>query len=253
MKSKSMFCVLTAAAAALMITSVSLQASEADDRIEDSFKKSFVYQTLLKEDAIDTDVKDGVVCLKGTVADEFHKAQAEETAANQIGVIKVDSKLVTKAEAAADNADEWIGRKVKLALLFHRNVSIRKTTVEVKDGIVTLTGEASSLAQKELTTEYAGDVEGVKSVKNAMTVAATPEVTPRTEGEKIDDASVTAQVKTALWTHRSTSAMKTKVVTRNGVVTLTGIARNAAEKALVTKLVTDTLGVESVNNEMTIQ
>ncbi len=253
MKSKTMICMLTAAATALLFTSVPLQASEADDRIEDSFKKSFVYQTLLKEDAIDTDVKDGVFCLKGTVADEFHKALAEETAANQPGVVRVDSKLVTKAEAASANADEWMARKIKLALFFHRNVSIRNTNVDVKDGIVTLTGEASSLAQKELTTEYANDVEGVKAVKNAMTVAATPEVAKRTEGEKIDDASVTAQVKTALCTHRSTSAMKTKVVTRNGAVTLTGIAGNAAEKALVTKLVTDTLGVESVNNEMTIQ
>ncbi|MFA6931177.1 MAG: BON domain-containing protein [Lentisphaeria bacterium] len=86
-----------------------------------------------------------------------------------------------------------------------------------------------------------------------MTVAAKPEVAERTEGVKIDDASVTAQVKTALWTHRSTSSMKTKVVIRNGEVTLTGIARNAAEKDLVSKLVTDTLGVKSVNNEMTIQ
>ena len=71
-------------------------------------------------------------------------------------------------------------------------------------------------------------------------------------GEKLDDASITAQVKTALFTHRSTSAMKTKVITRNGEVTLTGIAKNAAEKSLVTKLVDDIQGVTSVKNEMTV-
>jgi osmotically-inducible protein OsmY len=73
-----------------------------------------------------------------------------------------------------------------------------------------------------------------------------------TVGEKIDDASITAQVKMSLLSHRSTSALKTKVETTDGVVTLTGVTKNAAEKALVTKLVTDVNGVSSVVNNMTI-
>jgi hyperosmotically inducible periplasmic protein len=52
--------------------------------------------------------------------------------------------------------------------------------------------------------------------------------------------------------HHSTSALKTKVETTDGVVTLSGIAKNAAEKSLVTKLVTDVNGVSSVVNNMTI-
>ena len=38
----------------------------------------------------------------------------------------------------------------------------------------------------------------------------------------------------------------------DGVVTLTGIAKNTAEKALVTKLATDVYGVSRVVNNMTI-
>jgi osmotically-inducible protein OsmY len=143
--------------------------------------------------------------------------------------------------------------KVKSALLFHRNVRATKTDVNVADGVVSLSGEASSLAQKELTTEYAKDVEGVKEVKNNMTIAKTPAKPEETVGEKIDDASITAQVKGALMSHRSTSALKTKVETADGVVTLSGIAKNAAEKSLVTKLVTDINGVITVVNNMTIQ
>ena len=59
-------------------------------------------------------------------------------------------------------------------------------------------------------------------------------------------------MKSSLLSHRSTSALKTKVSTTDGVVTLTGIAKNAAEKSLVTKLVTDIDGVTSVVNDMTI-
>ena len=85
-----------------------------------------------------------------------------------------------------------------------------------------------------------------------MTIAKTPAKPDETIGEKIDDASITAQVKSSLLSHRSTSALKTKVETTDGVVTLSGIAKNAAEKSLVTKLVTDINGVNSVVNNMTI-
>ena len=85
-----------------------------------------------------------------------------------------------------------------------------------------------------------------------MTIAKTPAKPGETIGEKIDDASITAQDKSTLMSHRSTSALKTKVRTADGVVTLSGIAKNAAEKSLVTKLVTDIDGVISVNNNMTI-
>jgi hyperosmotically inducible protein len=254
MKQASMYpLVFSAAAAVMLVTSAPLRASETDDKIESSFKKTYVYQTYLKDDAVKTEAKNGVVTLSGTVAEESHKGLAQDTVASLPGVTRVDNQLATKAEVAAENADTWMGRKIKLALLFHRNVNAGNTTIEVKDGAVTLRGEASSTAQKELTSEYAKDIEGVKEVKNEMTIATKPLVAERTEGEKIDDASITAQVKTALLTHRSTSSVKTKIETRDGVVMLTGIAKNAAEKTLVTKLVSDIQGVTSVKNEMTVE
>ena len=93
----------------------------------------------------------------------------------------------------------------------------------------------------------------MKEVKNEMTVAAAPETAERTAGEKMDDASITAQVKTALSIRRSTSSIRTKVETRDGVVTLIGLVKNRDEKSLVTKLVTDIQGVTSVKNQMTIE
>ena len=101
-----------------------------------------------------------------------HKSLAEDTVASLPGVKSVDNQLVISGEQPAEHSDAWITMKVKTALLFHRNVSATGTTVYTKDGIVTLQGEASSMAQKELTTEYAKDVDNVKEVKNDMTVAA---------------------------------------------------------------------------------
>jgi len=259
MKRKEMVRVAFAVAiAAAFFTGTPLRAAAIDDPAIDasigpSFKATYVYRTYLKDDAINAEAKAGVVTLTGTVAEESNKTLAQDTAAGLPGVTGVDNQLVTKSELAAENADGWVVRKVKLALMFHQNVNASKTEVAAKDGVVTLKGEASSLAQKELATDYAKDIEGVTSVNNEMTVSAIPEPAGRTAGEKIDDMSITAQVKAALLTHRSTSSIKTQVTTRNGVVVLTGIAKNDAEKSLVSKLVADIQGVSSVNNEMTVE
>lgn len=237
---------------ALLIPSALLCASDTDDRIESTAKKSYVFKTYLKDDSINAESKNGVVTLTGTVAAESHKSLAENTVAGLPGVKSVDNRLKIKGESPAKHSDTWITMQVKTTLLFHRNVSAGETDVYVKDGIVTLRGTANSLAQKELTTEYAQDVDGVKEVKNEMTTAKTVVKPVETLGEKIDDASITAQVKMSLVSHRSTSALKTRVETKDGVVTISGIAKNAAEKSLVTKLVNDINGVNSVNNLMTI-
>ena len=240
------------AASALLLAGAPLSASQTDDRIESSARKSYVFKHYLTDDAIKTESKNGVVTLTGTVSEESHIGLASDTVSGLPGVKSVDNQLTVKGEAPAKHSDTWIALKVKTALLFHRNVRAIKTDVNVRDGIVTLSGEASSMAQKELTTEYAKDIDNVKEVKNEMTVARTPAKPDETSGEKIDDASITAQVKASLLSHHSTSALKTKVETTDGVVTLSGIAKNAAEKSLVTKLASDVNGVGSVVNNMTI-
>jgi hyperosmotically inducible periplasmic protein len=243
---------LLAAVSTITITGFSLHAADTDSRIESSAAKSYTFKTYLKDDSIKVDAKDGVVTLTGTVADSSHKSMAENTVASLPGVTSVDDQLKINGEQPAEHSDAWITTKVKTALLFHRNVSATGTTVYTKDGIVTLQGEASSMAQKELTTEYAKDIDNVKSVNNEMTIAKTSSMTGETMGDKIDDASITAQVKSSLLSHSSTSAMHTGVTTTDGVVTLTGVAKNDAEKSLVTKLATDINGVTSVINNMTI-
>jgi osmotically-inducible protein OsmY len=243
---------LAVIAGTLFITSAPLHAADTDSRIESAAAKSYTFKTYLKDDSIKTDSKDGVVTLTGTVADANHKALAENTVAGLPGVKSVDDQLTIKGEQPAEHSDTWISWKVKSALLFHRNVSATGTDVDVKDGIVTLTGQASSSAEKELTTEYAKDVDNVKAVENDMTVAVTPAAPDATVGDKIDDASITAEVKSSLFSHHSTSALHTTVSTADGVVTVSGIAKNDAEKSLVTKLATDINGVTSVINNMTI-
>jgi osmotically-inducible protein OsmY len=254
---------LLAVAVVLLVISgpVCASAAETDERIESSARKSYVFQIYLKNDAIKVESRDGVVTLTGTVAEEFHKSLAQETVASLPGVKSVDNRLELIGESAAENSDAWISMKVKATLLFHRNLSTSMNDVQVRDGVVTLRGEAANPAQIDLATEYVKDVEGVKDVQNEMIVSKTPRSSDeKTMGEKmgavgesIDDASVTALVKMTLLYHRATSALHTRVETNDGLVTLGGTARNAAEKDLATKYVQDVHGVKSVVNNISIE
>lgn len=62
--------------------------------------------------------------------------------------------------------------------------------------------------------------------------------------ESIDDASINAMIKTTLLYHRSTSALKTTVETKEG---------GKAEKNLATKHTSYVHGVKSMINNMTIE
>ncbi|MGB5216903.1 MAG: BON domain-containing protein [Smithella sp.] len=243
---------LIVAAVSLFMLGLPAQASQIDEGIESTARNSYVFKTFLQSDDIKIVSRDGNVTLTGIVADNFNKSLAQETLAGIPGVKNVDNKLGIKGESPTANSDAWLRDKVKATLLFHRSVNGLKIEVNVKDGIVSLRGGAESLSQKELAAEYARDVEGVKSVNNEMILIKTAKET-QTVGQKIDDASITAQVKLSLLYHRSTSAMNTKVETNNGDVTLYGKAGSAAEKNLATKFASDVNGVNSVYNRMIVE
>ena len=234
------------------LSAVPVCASEMDTQIESSAKNLYVFKTFLKGDDVTIQSKDGVVSLTGTVSNEPRKILAQEAIMGLPDVKSVNNELKIKGDAPVEKSDGWLAVNVKSVLLVHRSVSGLNTEVNVKDGIVTLRGEADNQAQKQLTGEYAEDVDGVKEVKNEMTVADAPKKEKETIGEKIDDASITAQIKFSLLFHRSTRVLKTQIKTQDGVVTVSGMAKNAAEKDLVTKRVNDINGVTKVDNQMTI-
>jgi osmotically-inducible protein OsmY len=220
--------------------------STVDRKIEEAAKASYNYRTVL-EDHVSVKANDGVVTLTGTVQDKDDRNLAADTVENLPGVVSVRNEI--KVEPTyPEKSDAWMAVKIRSRLLVKANVSAASTKVAVVDGNVVLSGTADNSAQKELTEVYAKDIDGVKSVKNEIVVTDKPTI-----GEKIDDASITSQVKYALLTHKSTSALKTKVVTSDGVVLVTGEASSDAEKSLVTKLASDVRGVSSVSNKMTVK
>ena len=250
---KAKYLVALMAAMVLMTIAGPLRAATTDAQIVSSVKDTYVFKTFLKGDDIKVVSQSGVVTLTGVVENSARKLLAEMTVAALPGVKSVDNRLTVKGAEPTANSDAWIKEKVETTLTLHKSVRDSQIEVAVKDGIVTLKGIAVNQAKKDLATAYTEDVEGVKNVKNEMTVSSTYKSTYSTAVEYVDDASITAQVKYALLTHRSTSALNTKVETKDGVVTLSGKAKNSAEKTLATLLANDINGVQGVNNLMTIE
>jgi len=93
---------------------------------------------------------------------------------------------------AQEHSDSWIALKLHTQLL--RSVEREQpptTTINVKDGVVTLTGTADNQAQKDLTGVYAKEIDWVKSVKTISSWNEKPTM-GETMGEHIDDASITS-------------------------------------------------------------
>lgn len=246
MKIKTLPTLLLTIASPLML----LASPETDRKIEEAARASYNYRTVL-EDHVKVKARDGIVTLTGTVQDNSEKALAVDTVENLPGVTGVKNNLTVKS-SYPEYSDDWMALKIRSRLLVKANVSAATTKVEVKDGVVTLSGTAENVAQKELTAIYAADIDHVKSVRNEIVVRNSPPE-KETIAEKVDDASITSQVKFALLTHKSTSAVQTKVTTNEGIVTVSGVAANDAERSLVSKLAGDVRGVRSVTNNMSVK
>ncbi len=67
-------------------------------------------------------------------------------------------------------SDSWITTKVKSDLAVEKDVSAMNISVKTVDGVVTLSGKASSQAEADKAVRVAGQINGVKSVVNNLDV-----------------------------------------------------------------------------------
>lgn len=126
-----------------------------------------------------------------------------------------------------------------------------KIEVQTTDGVVTLTGNIDSPEAKAAALDLARDTKGVTDVVDmiAVKVSDTSGDAPapgRTVGEKVDDAAITMKVKSRLLDDPQVKGLNIDVDTRDGVVYLTGLVRNASEKDAAIRLARETQGVRDV-------
>ncbi len=72
-------------------------------------------------------------------------------------------------------------------------------------------------------------------------------------GKNLDDAAITASVKTDILKDADLSVLKIDVDTKDGVVTLNGLANTEDAKARATRLASGVKGVKEVHNNLTVK
>ena len=177
----------TAAYAGDMDTDNKWEKGAKDAWIDGKAEATLLFNGNLDSFDINTDVKDGNVVLTGKVENSVDKKLAEELVANIDGVVSVDNKLTIVADDdmdsdLSDDAEDAVGEGtseltdakiatvIKTRLLMDTDISGFDIDVDVENGVVTLTGEVDSDAERDLAVEIAKNASDVKDVENNLRV-----------------------------------------------------------------------------------
>jgi osmotically-inducible protein OsmY len=170
--------------------------------------------------------------------------------------------LATTSAFAADTVSQDITearQETQIWTAYALNPYLRANDlkVSVDNGKATLSGVVEEGVNKDLAKQIALGVNGVKEVDNNIVVKADysppAKSTNRSFGETVDDANITAAVKSKLLWSKYADGLTTDVDTKYGKVTLTGTADTASEKELAQALAKGTKGVVAVDNRLVIK
>jgi hyperosmotically inducible protein len=132
-------------------------------------------QAGLKDVSVSQDRDKGVVTLKGTTTSDADKGQAESIAksiassqviANEIAVRPIGEE--SAAKNVDSDVDEGIEKSLDAALT--KNKLKKEVKYDVRNGVITLTGNVDSKSQRQEAEKLAAGVPNVKQVVNELQV-----------------------------------------------------------------------------------
>ena len=164
------------------------------------------------------------------------------------------------APAQAPSTDESLKDRIEFRLETSDVVRKYDVKVSVDKGVVTLTGDVATAAQKA-EAERLAKVPGVSKIQNNITVdpGEDKSVADRIKsgltktGEKITDAWITTKVKWFFMGEDALDDSSINVDTKDRVVTLKGTVKSAAGKARAVELANKTDGVTKVVDQLTVK
>lgn len=155
--------------------------------------------------------------------------------------------LTEQLQAARQEGSIWT------AFALNRHLNPFKLDIAVEDGRATLSGRVESEVQKELAEQVALSVDGIEAVDNRIEVdEGTAEGSPPKLVQRLQDATLTATVKSKLLWNSNTRGLDIQVKSEDGAVTLSGQAQTPAAKELAGQLAANTDGVREVFNHLSV-
>ena len=159
-------------------TGASLQQGTQDAWIDGKLEAIYALNSQLDALDIDTDVERGVVMLSGKVETRVERDLAGELARAVEGVQDVVNELeIASGSRNGQGSDfgQWVSdatitASVKSQLLANENTEGLSIEVDTENDVVTLSGQVSSAAERELAAQIAANTEDVARVDNAIVV-----------------------------------------------------------------------------------
>lgn len=168
---------------------------------------------------------------------------------------KLDSGIA-KTEAAADEAKAKAaeaGQDIKDAAK-EASASASAAATEAKNDMKDAAADAKVAASDAATdVKQAAEKAGADIRAGAADLAASASAAAGTVAAVMDDAGITASVKTDLAKDPDLSALAINVDTKDGVVTLNGPAPSAAAKSRAETIAKGVKGVKSVSNNLAVK
>lgn len=150
----------------------------AGDHVDDTTVTARVKFALLENsvsDASDVNVETskGIVQLAGFVDSDSIKSTAGKIAAETKGVVGVSNRLRVHTEKRSIGKtldDTILASKVKLKLAENDSTSASKINVEVRAGVVELSGFVNSYEDRDIAVTFVSGIDGVKDVINSIDI-----------------------------------------------------------------------------------
>jgi osmotically-inducible protein OsmY len=216
----------------------------------------------------------GAVTLRGRVDSPAAKAAAVRIANETEGVARVIDEVRVSSSAGggdvlaapAEGGDAWITANVQSKYFLDADVKRRDIDVETKNGVVTLSGDVQSPAERRQALDLARTTAGVRDVVDRLDLRATTALTggarsPKTVVRAVTgnapapsppDSWITTTILSKCFLSADVRSEEVQVTTHDGTVTLTGRVRKAAARSAIEAIARGTKGVRSVVNRIQV-
>lgn len=147
-----------------------------DFTIARNLKDALMAHPVLEKYELDVEVRNNEVTLYGEVDNLLERLQAEEVAADLIGVVRVNN-LINVVPEWSWISDAVLKKDIREKYFWNVHVDGSDISIEVDDGEVTLSGEVGTWSEFRQAEEEAYEA-GARNVKNMLSVREAPDQSP---------------------------------------------------------------------------
>jgi osmotically-inducible protein OsmY len=145
--------------------------------------------------------------------------------------------------------DASLAARIKTKLAARGGLDLLRVEILVEKSIAELSGEVKTEKEKNLAEELALSVEGVKSVRNRITVNADAV----TLDDVKKDLAVQGRIQTLFFKEEGLRGLGISVMVKRGTVTLKGMVRYPEQKIMAEKIARSVPGIKEVENRIEIE